>query len=92
MTMHRVAKRPKNSKSLQGCPRLGRPQVIKRETVKKAFDNDPIRKMTKFVQRRFRCPPCNQKRGRKEPKTFEETSLKSFDDSKAFREEHPPFE
>ena len=88
MTVHRVVKRPKNSESLQGRPRLGRSQVIKRETVKKAFENDPIRKMTKFVQRRFRCPPClgQSKMG------DEETSLKSFDDSKAFREEHPPFE
>ena len=52
MTVHRVAKRLENSESLQDRPRLGRPQVIKRETVKKVFENDPTLKMTKFAQRK----------------------------------------
>ena len=51
MTVHRVAERLENSESLQDRPRLGRLQVIKRETVKKGFENDPIPKMTKFGQK-----------------------------------------
>ena len=52
MTVHRVAKRLENAESLQDCSRLGRLQVIKRETVKKTFENDLTLKMIKFTQRK----------------------------------------
>ena len=52
MTVHRVAKRLENFESLQDPPRLGRPQVINRETVKKTFENGPTLKMTKFAERK----------------------------------------
>ena len=52
MTVHRVAKRFENAESLQDCSRLGRLQVIKRETVKKTFENDLTLKMIKFTQRK----------------------------------------
>ena len=42
-----------NSESLQDRPRSGRTLVIKRETVKKVFENDPTLKMTKFAQRKM---------------------------------------
>ena len=52
MTMHRVAKCLENSISPQDCPQLGRPQAIKRETIKKAFENNLTLKMTKSAQRK----------------------------------------
>ena len=46
MTVHQVAKYLENSESLQDYPQSGRPQVIKRKTIKKAFKNDLIQKIT----------------------------------------------
>ena len=49
MTVYRVAQRLKDSKSFQDRPRLGRPQVIRRGTFKKAFENDSEQKMTRLA-------------------------------------------
>ena len=51
MTVIEFAKRHENLN--QDCPRSGRSLVIKRETVKKAFENDPTLKMRKFAQRKM---------------------------------------
>ena len=48
MTVYRVAKRVNNSEILKDRPRSGRPQNIRRETIKKTFENDPELKMTRL--------------------------------------------
>ena len=52
MTVYRVPQRLKNSETLKDRPRSGRPQKIRRETIKKAFENDPGLKMTKLAQKK----------------------------------------
>ena len=52
MTVHLVVDRLRNNETLKDRPRSGRPQVIKRETVRKAFEDDPALKMTKLAKRK----------------------------------------
>ncbi len=51
MTVYRVAQRLNNSETLKDRPRSGRPQKIRRGTIKKAFENDPELKMTRLAQK-----------------------------------------
>ena len=50
MTVYRVAQRLNNSETLKDRPRPRRPQKIWRQTIKKAFEDDPELKMTRLVQ------------------------------------------
>ena len=52
MTVYRVAQRIKNSEPLHDRPRSGRPQTISRETIKKAFENDPHLKMRALARKK----------------------------------------
>lgn len=52
MTVYRVAQRLNNSETLKDRPRSGRPQKIRRETIKKVFENDPELKMTRLAQKK----------------------------------------
>ena len=51
-TVKRVANRLKNNESLKDQPRSGRPQIIKRENVRKAFLKNPTLKMTEFAKKK----------------------------------------
>ena len=55
MTVHQVADRLRNSETLEDRPCSGRPQVIKRETVRKAFEDYPALKMTKLAEKEDFC-------------------------------------
>ena len=52
MIVYRVSQRLNNSETLKDRPRSGRPQKIRRETIKKAFENDPELKMTRLAQKK----------------------------------------
>jgi len=51
-TVKRVANRLKNKESLRDRPRSGRPQIIQRKNVRKAFLKDPTLKMTEFAKKK----------------------------------------
>ena len=51
-TVKRVANRLKNNKSLKDRPHSGRPQVIQRENVRKAFLKDMTLKMTELTKKK----------------------------------------
>ena len=52
MTVYRVATSMKNSKSLRDHTLSGRPQVIRRGIIRKAFENDPHLKMTTLARQK----------------------------------------
>ena len=52
MVVYRVADHMRNSETLKDRPHSGRPQVIKKEMVKKAFEDDLALKMTKLAKRK----------------------------------------
>ena len=52
MSVHRVASRLRYSKTLKDRPRTGRPRVVKTETIRKAFKNDPTLKMTHLARKK----------------------------------------
>ena len=52
-TVKRVANRLKNNESLKDRPRSGRPQVIQRKNVRKAFQKDPTMKMAEFAKKKI---------------------------------------
>ena len=52
-TAKRVANRLKNNKSLKDRPHFGRPQVIQRENVRKAFLKDPTLKITELATKKI---------------------------------------
>ena len=53
MTVYRVAQRLNNSETLKDRPRSERPQKIRRETIKKAFENGRKLKMTRLAQKKM---------------------------------------
>ena len=52
-TVKRVVNRLKNNESLKDRPRSGRPQVIQRENVRKAFLKDPTLKMIELAKKKI---------------------------------------
>ena len=52
MSVQRVVSRLRDGKTLKGCPRTGRPRVVKTETIRKTFENDPTLKMTRRQKKR----------------------------------------
>lgn len=52
MTVHRVAERLKNDEGLKDRPRSGRPRVVNRSAVRKAFVSNPMLKMTEFARKK----------------------------------------
>ena len=51
-TVHRVVDRLKNKEDLKDRPRSGRPQVVSRSVVKRAFERDPKLKMTELARKK----------------------------------------
>ena len=51
-TVKRVANRLKNNETLKDRPLSGRPQIIQRKNVRKAFLKDPTQKMTEFAKKK----------------------------------------
>ena len=52
MSVHRVASRLRNSETLKDRPRTGSPRVVKTETIRKAFENDSMLKMTRLARKK----------------------------------------
>ena len=52
MTVHRVADRLKSGEGLKDRPRTGRPRVVSRLAVKRAFERNPRLKMTEVAKRK----------------------------------------
>ena len=50
--VHRMKQRLKASVFLKDRPRSGRPQIVSQKAIKKAFENDPCRKMTRLAQKK----------------------------------------
>ena len=52
MSVHRVASRLRDGKTLKDRPRTGKTRVVKTETIRKAFKNDITLKMTRLAKKR----------------------------------------
>ena len=53
MSVHRVASRLRDGETLKDRPRAGRLQVVKSETIKKAFENDLTLTMTCLAKKKI---------------------------------------
>ena len=96
MTVYRVAQRLNNSETLKDRPRSGRPQKIRRETIKKAFENDPELKMTRLAQKKkisvSTVSRVVKSMGGKSLRRFKKPLLSAAMIQKRLVEEHPPVE
>ena len=52
MSVHRAASRLRDGETLEGRPRTGTPRVVKTETIRKAFENDPTLEMTRPARKK----------------------------------------
>ena len=52
MLVHRVASRLRDGEPLKGRPRTCTPRAVKKETIRKAFENDPTLKMTRLTRKK----------------------------------------
>ena len=52
ISVQKVATRLRDGETIKDRPRTGRPRVVKIETIRKAFENDPTLKMTRLARKK----------------------------------------